>query len=90
MLYSKGLLQYDLKIIEYCEEIIDIVAEQCEKTGRYVESPIYFDVAAQSFKRRDKKVITKEWCEKTLQELKDNSLLKGSLNVTVGGANNEY
>lgn len=57
MLYSKGLLQYDLKIIEYCEEIIDIVTEQCEQT---------------------------------LQELKDNSLLKGSLNVTVGGANNEY
>ena len=90
MLYSKGLLQYDLKIIEYCEEIIDIIAEQSEKTGRYVESPVYFDVATQSFKRRDKKNITKEWCEKTLQELKDNSLLKGSLNVTVGGANNEY
>ena len=90
MLYSKGLLQYDLKITEYCEEIIDIVAEQCEKTGRYIESPVYFDVATQSFKRRDKKNITKEWCEKTLQELKEYSLLKGSLNVTVGGANNEY
>ena len=90
MLYSKGLLQYDLKIIEYCEEIIDIVAEQCEKTGKYVESPVYFDVATQSFKRRDKKNITKEWCEKTMQELKEYSLLKGSLNVTVGGANNEY
>ena len=90
MLYSKGLLQYDLKIIEYCEEIIDIIAEQCEKTGMYIESPVYFDVATQSFKRRDKKVITKEWCEKTLQELKEYSLLKGSVNVTVGGANNEY
>ena len=90
MLYSKGLLQYDLKIIEYCEEIIDIIAEQCEKTGRYVESSVYFDVATQSFKRRDKKNITKEWCEQTLQELKEYSLLKGSLNVTVGGANNEY
>ena len=90
MLYSKGLLQYDLKIIEYCEEIIDIIAEQCEKTGMYIESPIYFDISTQSFKRRDKKVITKEWCEQTLQELKEYSLLKGSLNVTVGGANNEY
>ena len=70
MLYSKGLLKYDLKIIECCEEIIDIVAEQCEKTGMYIESPVYFDVSTQSFKRRDKKVITKEWCEKTLQELK--------------------
>ena len=69
MLYSKGLLQYDLKIIEYCEEIIDIVAEQCEKTGRYVESPVYFDVSTQSFKRRDKKNLTKEWCENKLQEL---------------------
>ena len=75
MLYSKGLLKYDLKIIEYCEEIIDIIAEQCEKTGRYVESPVYFDVATQSFKRRDKKVITKEWCEKTLQELKDRGIM---------------
>lgn len=90
MLYSKGLLQYDLKITEYCEEIIDIVAEQCEKTGMYIESPIYFDVSTQSFKRRDKKNITKEWCEQTLQELKEYSLLKRSLNVTVGGANNEY
>ena len=70
MMYSKGLLKYDLKIIECCEEIIDIVAEQCEKTGKYVESPVYFDVATQEFKRRDKKVITKEWCENKLQELK--------------------
>ena len=70
MMYSKGLLKYDLKIIECCEEIIDIVAEQCEKTGMYVESPVYFDVATQSFKRRDKKIITKEWCENKLQELK--------------------
>ena len=70
MLYSKGLLKYDLKITECCEEIIDIIAEQCEKTGMYIESPVYFDVSTQSFKRRDKKVITKEWCEKTLQELK--------------------
>ena len=75
MLYSKGLLQYDLKIIEYCEETIDIVAEQCEKTGRYVESPVYFDVATQSFKRRDKKNITKEWCENILQELKDRGIM---------------
>ena len=75
MLYSKGLLQYDLKIIEYCEEIIAIIAEQCEKTGRYVESPVYFDVATQSFKRRDKKNITKEWCEKTMQELKDRGIM---------------
>ena len=75
MLYSKGLLQYDLKIIEYCEEITDIIAEQCEKTGMYIESPVYFDVATQSFKRRDKKVITKEWCEKTLQELKDRGII---------------
>ena len=70
MLYSKGLLQYDLKIIECCEEIIDIIAEQCKKTGRYVESPVYFDVSIQSFKRRDKKNLTKEWCENKLQELK--------------------
>ena len=70
MMYSKGLLKYDLKIIECCEEIIDIVAEQCKKTGMYVESPVYFDVSTQSFKRRDKKIITKEWCESTLQELK--------------------
>ena len=55
MLYSKGLLKYDLKIIECCEEIIDIIAEQCEKTGRYVESPVYFDIYTQSFKRRDKR-----------------------------------
>ena len=75
MLYSKGLLQYDLKIIEYCEEIIDIIAEQCEKTGRYVESPVYFDVATQSFKRRDKKNLTKEWCESILQELKSSMVL---------------
>ena len=75
MLYSKGLLQYDLKIIECCEEIINIIAEQCEKTGRYIESPVYFDVATQSFKRRDKKNITKEWCEKTLQELKDRGIM---------------
>ena len=75
MLYSKGLLQYDLKIIEYCEEIIDIIAEQSEKTGKYVESPVYFDVATQSFKRRDKKVTTKEWCEQTLQELKDRGII---------------
>ena len=70
MLYSKGLLKYDLKIIECCEEIIDIIAEQCEKTGMYIKSPVYFDVSTQSFKRRDKKNLTKEWCEKTLQELK--------------------
>ena len=70
MIYSKWLLKYDLKIIECCEEIIDIVAEQCEKTGMYIESPVYFDVSIQEFKRRDKKVITKEWCEETLQELK--------------------
>ena len=70
MIYSKGLLKYDLKIIECCEEIIDIVAEQSEKTGKYIESPVYFDVATQSFKRRDKKIITKEWCENKLQELK--------------------
>ena len=70
MLYSKGLLKYDLKIIECCEEIIDIIAEQCEKTGRYIESPVYFDVSTQSFKRRDKKNLTKEWCENKLQELK--------------------
>ena len=70
MMYSKGLLKYDLKIIECCEEIIDIVAEQCEKTGMYVESPVYFDVSIQEFKRRDRKIITKEWCENTLQELK--------------------
>ena len=75
MMYSKGLLKYDLKIIECCEEIIDIVAEQCEKTGMYVESPVYFDVATQEFKRRDKKIITKEWCEKTLQELKSSMSL---------------
>ena len=75
MLYSKGLLKYDLKIIECCEEIIDIIAEQCEKTGRYVESPVYFDVSTQSFKRRDKKVITKEWCENKLQELKSSMAL---------------
>ena len=70
MMYSKGLLKYDLKIIECCEEIIDIIAEQSEKTGMYVESPVYFDVATQEFKRRDKKIITKEWCENKLQELK--------------------
>lgn len=70
MMYSKGLLKYDLKIIECCEEIIDIVAEQCEKTGMYVESPVYFDVSKQEFKRRDKKILTKEWCENKLQELK--------------------
>ena len=70
MLYSKGLLKYDLKIIEYCEEITDIIVEQCEKTGMYIESPVYFDISTQSFKRRDKKVITKEWCENKLQELK--------------------
>ena len=70
MMYSKGLLKYDLKIIECCEEIIDIVAEQSEKTGMYVESPVYFDVSTQSFKRRDKKNLTKEWCESKLQELK--------------------
>lgn len=75
MLYSKGLLQYDLKIIEYCEEIIDIAAEQCEKTGRYIESPVYFDIVTQSFKRRDKKNITKEWCESILQELKDRGIM---------------
>ena len=75
MLYSKGLLQYDLKIIEYCEEIIDIITEQCEKTGMYVESPVYFDVSTQSFKRRDKKNITKEWCKQTLQELKDRGII---------------
>ena len=75
MLYSKGLLKYDLKIIECCEEIIDIIAEQCEKTGMYIESPVYFDVSTQSFKRRDKKNITKEWCEKTLQELKDKGII---------------
>ena len=69
MMYSKGLLKYDLKIMECCEEIINIIAEQCEKTGMYIESPVYFDVSTQSFKRRDKKVITKEWCENTLQEL---------------------
>ena len=75
MLYSKGLLQYDLKIIECCEEIIDIVAEQCEKTGMYIEPPVYFDISTQSFKRRDKKNITKEWCEQTLQELKDRGII---------------
>ena len=69
-MYSKGLLKYDLKIIECCEEIIDIITEQCEKTGRYVESPVYLDVGTQEFKRRDKKIITKEWCENKLQELK--------------------
>lgn len=72
MLYSKGLLKYDLKIIECCEEIIDIVAEQCDKTGRYIESPVYFDVTTQSFKRRDKKNLTREWCESKLQELRSN------------------
>ena len=75
MMYSKGLLKYDLKIIECCEEIIDIVVEQCEKTGRYVKSPVYFDVATQSFKRRDKKNLTKEWCENKLQELKSSVAL---------------
>ena len=70
MMYSKGLLKYDLKIIECCEEIIDIVAEQSEKTGMYVESPVYFDVSIQEFKRRDGKILTKEWCENKLQELK--------------------
>ena len=74
-MYNKGLLQYDLKIIEYCEEIIDTIAEQCEKTGRYIDSPVYFDVATQSFKRRDKKNITKEWCESILQELKDRGIM---------------
>lgn len=75
MLYSNGLLKYDLKIIECCEEIINIIAEQCKKTGIYIESPVYFDVSTQSFKRRDKKVITKEWCENKLQELKSSMAL---------------
>ena len=75
MMYSKGLLKYDLKIIECCEEIIDIVAEQCEKTGMYIESPVYFDVSIQEFKRRDKKNLTKEWCENKLQELKKQLIL---------------
>ena len=75
MLYSKGLLKYDLKIIECCEEIIDAAAEQSEKTGRYVESPVYFDVATQEFKRRDGKIITKEWCENKLQELRSSKTL---------------